>query len=83
MSETKTSFDLIQSRIDSFIQKISSQEDIFFKENKLQLSDAIFCAEDSTRNKKFYDAIGQALQDIRSKLQDDQKIRVVDAGAGL
>lgn len=59
-------FKIIQQKIDTFIKKISSREDIFFKGEKLQLSDALFCAQDTLRNKKFYQAIGAAVRDIQT-----------------
>lgn len=78
-------FEIIQQKIDAFIEKISSREDIFFKEEKLQLSDALFCAQDKRRNKKFYGAIWKAISDIQtaSGTQVPAEIKVIDAGAGI
>lgn len=50
-------FETLQQKIQKFIEKISSREDIFFIGEKLPLSDALFCGGDSMRNRKIYEAI--------------------------
>lgn len=47
---------------------------------KLPLSDALFCAQDWKRNEKFFEAIFQAIQDLKEK---HETVRVIDAGAGI
>lgn len=73
-------FDTLQEKIQNFIEKISSREDIFCKDEKLQLSDALFCAGDTYRNRKFYQAIWSAISDIQ---KNKKNIKVIDAGAWI
>lgn len=47
---------------------------------KLPLSDAIFCAEDTIRNKKFYQGIKKAIQDFKNS--ETKEINVIDAWSG-
>ncbi|USN59240.1 MAG: RsmD family RNA methyltransferase [Candidatus Peribacteria bacterium] len=46
------------------------------RDHKLRLSDALFCAEDIVRNRKFFVAIQKALQNL------GDEVVVIDAGAG-
>jgi hypothetical protein len=78
-------FEIIQQKIQNFIKKVSSREDIFFVWDKLQVSDALFCAQDTLRNRKFYEAIGRAIHDIQTGTgtQVPVAIQVIDAWAGI
>lgn len=73
-------FESLQEKIQNFIEKISSREDIFCKDEKLQLSDALFCAGDTYRNRKFYQAIWEAISDIQ---KNKKNVKVIDAGAWI
>ena len=46
----------------------------------LLTSDALFCAEDAVRNRKFYQAIGKAVADVKENCSE---VVVCDAGAGI
>ena len=66
------------------IQKFLYEQDINTydfddKDYKLPTSDAIFCAEDTPRNRKFFEALEQSINDIKKQ---KEKVTVVDAWAG-
>jgi len=73
-------FDDIQKKIITFFQNHEpTLEKLDDETHKLPLSDAVFCAEDLERNKKFRNGIHSAIQDLKN---NSSNIIVVDAGAG-
>ena len=73
-------FQEINSKIQKFLldQKIDAYG-LADKKYKLPLSDALFCAEDTVRNKFFFQAIKKALENLKL---EKKEIIVVDAGSG-
>ena len=73
-------FDFLQTKIQTFLEaKKQSAYLIEDSKYKLPLSDAIFCAQDTIRNRKFFEAIGRAVTDLK---KDQPSLTVVDAGSG-
>jgi len=73
-------FEEINSKIQAFI--VQQKTDFYGledKDHKLPLSDAVFCATDTPRNRAFFEAIGKALQALRQKTP---KPHVLYAGSG-
>ena len=64
----------------NFLQKeVSVAYELRDQHYKLPLSDALFCAQDLPRNKAFYQALHQVIQDQKEK---KEKITILDAGSG-
>ena len=61
-------FETIQKKISDFLQ---DQKNNFYaiheRHEKLPVSDSIFCAEDKTRNKIFWEAIHEAVEIQKTK----------------
>gem|GEM_PF-2356258 len=83
----KQSFEQHQEKIIGFLKKYKKP---YGDESpyKLQVSDAIFCAEDIIRNRAFYYAIQEAIYDYQRQSYwkifrhiRKRKIHVVDAGS--
>jgi len=84
-------FDKIQTKIlDHFADKKQSAYFLDDKHHKLPLSDSFFCAEDSIRNRKFFEWINAGLENIWNKksestqnnVDNKNEIVVVDAWSG-
>lgn len=73
-------FKTLQRRINIFVSKHSTSAYNTKTNYKLPLSDALFCAQDWKRNEKFFEAISQAVSDLKIK---HSKICVIDAGSGI
>lgn len=64
--------------VNDLLRSLSLSYDPYKKSKKLQLSDAIFCAEDLKRNYYFYSATQNRIEELRSQ---GNHCRVMDAGA--
>jgi len=71
------SFSSFQKEIETFVSKKQGHPSYTQKWFKLQTSDALFCVEDRKRNRYFWEAIKQAIQQHPKK-----NLTSVDAGAG-
>jgi len=73
-------FKELQKQIYDFLEaKRVESYSLADKHFKLPLSDAIFCAQDAFRNRKFYEATSMAIADLK---KEHESIVVVDAGSG-
>jgi len=72
-------FEEIQEVIEKFVQENKRKEYGDQKKYKMKTSDALFCAEDRSRNRIFRNAIDQAIQENKKSTH----YHVVDAGSGL